>query len=169
MNSDIDWLEDPEERNHPAFKKNLRASQKGVWDTAQWLNHYGMKVTVNPTEEADTYKNRHAFMDDGDIEIMQKIEVKVLGYKFTSQEDWPFHRFAVCNVNAWDRAKRKPYAYLIWSSDRHHLAIVYGSTNPHWFSDEMKDRRYEGYAQRSYFCPMEFVRWTNKDETDCPL
>ena len=153
MASDMSWLEDPEERKHPAFKKNLRASQKGVWDT----------------QEADTYKNRHAFMDDGDIEISQKIEVKVLGYQFTGREDWPFHRFAVCNVNAWDRASRKPYAYLIWSSDRHNLAIVYGKTKAHWFSDEMQDRRYNGYTQRSYFCPMEFIRWTNKNEEDCPL
>ena len=170
MSADLEfdgW--DDIEKNHPTFKKNLRASQRGVWDTAQWLGTFGMKVTVNPTQEADSYKNRHAFMDDGDIEISQKIEVKVLGYEFTGQHDWPFHRFAVCNVNAWDRATRKPYAYLIWSSDRHHLAIVYGTTRPHWFSDEMKDRRYDGYTQRSYFCPMEFIKWTNKNEEDCPL
>ena len=81
------------EKNHPTFKKNLRASQRGVWDTAQWLGTFGMKVTVNPTQEADSYKNRHAFMDDGDIEISQKIEVKVLGDEFTGQHDWPFNRW----------------------------------------------------------------------------
>lgn len=147
--------------NHKKFLTHLDDSQSAVWLVAEWLNNRGYDVTINATKKAPSHDDWKNYADNGDLEIKQRIEVKHLSAEFTCMDDWPFgNKFIVCAKHAFDRAKPKPYAYIILNNKKTHMALVMGATSNSWFSEIRKDSRYNQVDQEFYFCPINEVKFT---------
>jgi hypothetical protein len=149
-------------KTHEKFIENLTGSMDAVWNVAMWwLQSIGYPVTVNPQSLAPTREQWKEYADQGDLVIQHRIEVKQISRAFTSAADWPFGRkFIVCARHSFDRAKPKPYAYIIVSADGLYYASVSVSTAERWYVETRADVRYgEDYKQEFYLCPLELVKW----------
>jgi hypothetical protein len=147
-------------RDFQRFVKHLNDSHEGVISAANWLNSLGYSVTIPPSTVSDSYENRMKHVDNGDLYINMRVEVKTLGITFTSRADWKFgDKFIVCAKHSFDNAKPKPYAYIIQSADLKHIAVVHSSTFKQWYSEARKDSRYEDVTQDFYLCPIDLVRF----------
>ena len=148
------------QRDFQRFVKHLSESHEGVISAANWLNSLGYSVTIPPSTVSDSYENRMKHVDNGDLYINMRIEVKTLGITFTSREDWKFgDKFIVCAKHSFDNAKPKPYAYIIQSADLKHIAVVHTHTFKQWYSEARKDSRYEDVTQDFYLCPIDLVKF----------
>jgi hypothetical protein len=99
-------------------------------------------------------------VDNGDLYINMRVEVKTLGITFTNRADWKFgDKFIVCAKHSFDNAKPKPYAYIIQSADLKHIAVVNSSTCKQWYTEARKDSRYEDVTQDFYLCPIDLVKF----------
>ena len=148
------------ERDFQRFVKHLSESHEGVISAANWLNSLGYSVTIPPSTVSDSYENRMKHVDNGDLYINMRVEVKTLGITFTSRADWKFgDKFIICAKHSFDNAKPKPYAYIIQSADLKHIAVVHSSTFKQWYSEARKDSRYEDVTQDFYLCPIDLVRF----------
>ena len=79
------------DQKDPDFIKDLRESRDAVMVAAEWLNKKGFPVVIKPTFERPKSSDMAEFADDGDLEIMQRIEVKRRkSLTFTSKEDFPY-------------------------------------------------------------------------------
>jgi len=153
-------MKDPEvaERDHTRFIEHLDASNPTVFQCAKFFYDKGIQVAISPMSKSKGYDDRLDHTDDGDLFIQQRIEVKGLSADFTNGSDWPFRdEFIVCAAHSYDRAKPKPYAYMILNRNRTHVAIVYGKSRPQWTTKRIKDGRYEDMTQEFYLCPLEHV------------
>lgn len=146
---------------HEKFIEHLESSQATVWNVAMWLQSIGYAVTVNPMQKAPNHENWKDYADKGDIVIQQRVEVKQISRVFSGLADWPFgKKFIVCAKHSFDRAKPKPFAYIIVSADGMSYALVSASTAERWTVEKRGDTRYgEGYSQEFYLCPLELVKW----------
>ena len=107
-----------EESDHAKFIKHLEESEEAVWSVAQWLQGKGYLVSVAPMSKSKNGKEMKDHVDNGDLFINQRVEVKHLSKDFKNAEDWPFKdRFIVCAKNAFDSANPKPYSYIILSKN----------------------------------------------------
>lgn len=146
--------------NHEKFLEHLDQSQPAVWTVARWLQSLGYAVTVNPVRKAPTAEQWQDYVDQGDLEIRQRVEVKKLGFSFSGPHDWPYKNFIVCNKAAYDRATPKPYAYIHVSADGQVCAVVKTDTDKTWRVERRSDRRYAGnYSQECYVCTLESIKW----------
>ena len=145
------------ERDHARFLEHLDASNPAVFQCAKFFYDKGIQVAISPMTKSKDYNDRLNHTDDGDLYIQQRIEVKGLSRDFTDGSDWPFKDFIVCAAHSYDRAKPKPYAYMILNKNRTHVAIVYGKSRPHWTTKFIKDSRYEDLTQEFYLIPVEHV------------
>ena len=148
------------ERDFERILDSLDKSHDAVWKVAKLLNHRGYPVKVPVTTKAKTVDEWKKHVDDGDLFIEQRIEVKQLSREFKNHSDWPFkNEFIVCSANSFDRAQPKPFAYIILSACGGHAAAVFCSTRNDWYAEMRSDNRREGVKQRFYFCPMELVQF----------
>jgi hypothetical protein len=146
--------------NHSLFLKFLDESHAAVWRVAGWLKERGFPVVVMPITKAKTRSEWQDHSDSGDLYIQQRVEVKRLTANFTGQHDWPFgDKFIVCSRHSFDRAKPKPYAYVILNSDMTHAAIVKTDTRDKWTVSTRTDSRFVDHTQEFYFCPLDNIKW----------
>ena len=146
--------------NFKKFVKRLEGSHTGVQHAAKWLEGRGYQVSIPPTIVADSYENRMAYVDNGDLFIERlRIEVKTLSVTFTGRDDWPYkNKFIVCGKDSFDRATPRPYAYLIQSKDLKFMGVVLSASSKYWYVENKLDKDYpEEYRQDFYMCPMEHV------------
>ena len=145
--------------NFEKFVEHLEASHEGVMNAMNWFLKKGYEVTIPPTTVAESYETRMNHVDNGDLFIKMRIEVKRLGVTFTGRDDWPYgKKFMVCGKDSFDRADPKPFAYLIQSKDLKSMGIVLSASSKNWYVENKLDKRYpEPYYQDFYMCPMEHV------------
>ena len=106
------------EDSDPSFIADLRKSKESVAVAAKWLSEKGYPVIVRPTFERPSVEQMDEYADDGDIEIVQRIEVKRRQQlTFTSREDFPYETVIVDACHCYDRARPKPYAYIIFNRE----------------------------------------------------
>jgi hypothetical protein len=152
-------MNEVQEENNRLFLKFLDESQPAVMAVADWLRSMGFPVRINPTFKAPTRAEWRDYADGGDLEIAQRIEVKRRSFSFTGREDFPYESFFVCAKHSFDRARPKPHAYVILSSDMAHAGIVYGKDSQLWTVERKQDTRRIGYSQEFYIAPLDSVRW----------
>ncbi len=146
------------DRIDPSFTDDLAESVNFVWLAAQWLSKkFGFKVLIPPTLVRPNAEQRSEYSDEGDLEIVKRIEVKHRrSIDFTNTEDFPFDTVIVDVDFAWDKAHPKPEAYIIFDKDGSHCAIVRSKTSPHW----VKRARQVGGRTRDYYeCSVEYVEF----------
>ena len=140
------------ERDHQRFLKHLDASSEAVFTCAQYLYLRGIQVAICPMVKSPSYAERTKGIDNGDLYIQQRIEVKHSSRDFTCTADWPFTDFIVCARHSYDNANPKPYAYMILNADKTHVAVVYARLKAQWWIKEITDKRYEDVTQEFYMC-----------------
>lgn len=142
------------------FLAHLAASHDAVWKVARYIQRTGFNVMVNAGHDTSTFETRMSHVDNGDLSIVHRIEVKHLRKEFTSAEDWPFPDVIVCAKQAFDKAKPKPFQFILVNRAETHIAIVRGSTRPQWtVMENVRDSRYEDRAQDFYVCPLHLVQF----------
>jgi Holliday junction resolvase-like predicted endonuclease len=147
----------------PGFKADLAESNRWVWIAARWLQSHGHHVTVRAVRVRPRVQDIAAYSDDGDLEIIQRVEVKHrIRHTFTSAADHPFPEILVDTARVWDDAKPKPYAYVILNIDATVAAIVLGSTAPKW---RKETHSIKGRPREVYLCPLRYVKFTRIPET----
>lgn len=141
------------ETQDPTFIEDLRASRRSVEIVAQWLSGRGHPVIVRPVFERPSFKEMHRYSDNGDLEILQRIEVKQRMLDFTSRESYPYDTLFVDNRHTYDDAHPKPFAYVILNRAMTHAFIVECRSDKHWDVVE----RFDHKVQRTdtlYECPI---------------
>lgn len=146
----------------PSFVEDLKASEEHVWKVARWLHSIGRSVAVQPTRVRPSSDERFDYGDQGDLVVLQRVEVKQRKLDFTCYDDFP--RFgepapwAIVDVcHAWDRAWPKPAFYVNTNRQATHAFIIdTHATEHHW---EARDIEAWGRTRRYYFCPLEVVSW----------
>ena len=99
------------EANDASFVADLIESQRAVWYAAKLLNEMGYNVTIRPQNIRPSVEQMSEYADDGDLEIIQRIEVKRRKRPhFTGKDDFPFPTMIVDVAHTWDRANPKPFA-----------------------------------------------------------
>jgi hypothetical protein len=152
--------------NHKRFLKHLSESGEAVEKAAAWFKGKGYEVEVPETRFAGTHLDWKDYADEGDLfvrkevdAVWDRIEVKRRGVEFSCREDYPFPSFFVCARHSFDRARLKPFAFLIFDSDLSHMGIVFGSGWQRWRVVKRFDRRYEGVWQAIYEADLGDVRF----------
>jgi len=144
--------------NHKKFLSHLNESQNSVWVVAKFLNSFGYNVTVNASGQAKEAKDWQSFVDNGDLLIQQRVEVKSLSANFTNANDWQFgSKFIVCAKHSFDNSIPKPYLYIYLNKNKTHAAFVLSHTSSKWYVETRKDSRYSNVEQEFYFCPLDLV------------
>jgi hypothetical protein len=150
------------------FLSRLGDSVRGSYAVANYLRktYPGLDVLINSIQVRPDVKVRDDYADRGDIELRWKAEVKKRNLKWTSAENYPYHTVMIDEVgNAHAALSRGVYAYYILSGDENSLAIIKGTTSPHWTVGEFKDEWHpEGY--KAYLVEKEHCEWVTNLKGD---
>jgi len=147
------------EQTDPSFIDDLRESKEAVSVAAQWLAGKGYAVIVRPTFERPSTEQMAEFADDGDIEIVQRVEVKRRkSLTFTSKEDFPYDTIIVDACHCYDKAHPKPYAYIILNREMENAFIVDVKHTFHKWRRVNKQDRLKGRKRSFYECPISIVQ-----------
>jgi hypothetical protein len=143
------------ERDDPTFVDDLRDSKRAVDAAAAFLNSKGYPVVVRPMFIRPDVSQINDYSDDGDIEIIQRVEVKQRkDTSFSSKADFPYQTLIVDTCRAFDKAKPKPYAYIICNPALTCALVVdVKATRRHWTRVEKNDRK-KGRCTEFYECPI---------------
>mgnify|MGYP003140581418 CR=1 FL=1 len=145
--------------NTRKFQKHLRESRDSVWKVAKSLFKQGFSPTVNYSQVMPEQEPWSSYVDDGDIYLNIKVEVKQRKrMSWTCREDFPYDTIFVCAKASYQRSNPKPYAYICVDDDMSHCAVIYNGTFPEWEEFRMPDERYgENYVQTAYRVHKRFV------------
>jgi len=139
--------------NHEKFQAHLRASNHATWLVARWLTERGRNVNVRGLHVAPRADDWQEYADQGDLEVLLRVEVKQLSADFTDAADWPFPDFMVCAKHSWDAANPKPYRYCYLNAAGTHMAILNPrKTRKSWWVVTRTDSRYDNIEQEFYVC-----------------
>lgn len=152
------------ERDDPHFIDDLRRSREAVEVAARWLGSRGLPVIVHPTFERPSAERMSEYSDGGDLGIVQRVEVKRRGIAFTCAGDYPYPSVFVDARHCFDRARPKPYAYLILNSGMTHaISVDVRATRASWETVERVDR-FKGRTRAWYACPVGQVHFFSIEE-----
>lgn len=156
-------LDDYDETD-PSFIADLRKSKEAVAVATKWLSDQGYPVIVRPTFERPNVEQMSEYSDDGDIEILQRVEVKRRqSLTFTSKDDFPFETLIVDVCHCYDKAHPKPYAYIIFNREMTRAFIVnVRETRSLWKRVKKKDR-FKGRMREFYECPISETQCINTE------
>lgn len=141
----------------PTFVDDLRDSQIAVDVVARHLSGLGYPVHVNPVQVRPDPSVRAEYADKGDLVISQVIEVKHRKeLSFTGKADFPYPSIIVDVCHTFDRARPKPYAYVILNKPMTVAFVIRSATRARWFKTEKFDR-HANRTRSFYECPIEHV------------
>ena len=149
MTLDLDTLD-------PTFLADLRESRKAVEVMAHWLASRGYPVIVRPTFERPDASQWREYADEGDLEIVQRVEVKHRSFAFTGKSDYPYSTVIVDNARRFDKKRPKPFAYVILNHAMDAALFVECKTRRHW-TCETKHVRGTERVVTVYECPLKYV------------
>lgn len=153
------------EENHEQFKERLVASEPAKLYVARWLHSQGFPVIIRPLRVAPTRKEAQFYSDNGDLEILHRVEAKHLSREFTGPQDWPYpdksmpadkKEFYVCSKSSYDRADPKPLWYFYLSNSHECAARVWGGRTQKWWVKDVTDSK-TGETQATYVAPLSVV------------
>ena len=138
------------------FVDDLKESQQYEFKVMQWLSSLGYDVTKRAMRIRSDVSQMARYSDDGDLEIIFRIEVKRrTDMHFTSRETFPHNTVLVDVAHAFDNARRKPYCYFILNANATHcIQVMVKDTQKHWQKMRLLDRK-KNRERTFYFCPVE--------------
>lgn len=115
-------------------------------------------VVIKPTLEAPSTELRHEYIDSGDIEIRQRVEVKHRSIGFTCAKDYPFPTIIVDEVHKVDRIpKGQLWGYVIVNEAGTHVCCLRANTQGRWTIQRKHDKK-QGAERAFYVCPVK-IGW----------
>lgn len=140
-----------------AFLADLAASAGSVEVVARWLSEQGYPVLLRPTFVRPERAQWAEYADDGDLEIMQRIEVKQRkSLTFTSKEDFPYPTVIVDDAADYERKRPRPYMYVITNTTLDRALVVYCRMEKQWKKEKHYDRNL-GRDCLFLECPLELA------------
>lgn len=141
------------------FIDNLRKSLPGVLVMAGWFVALGRNVKIPGIHVRPSRDLIQEFVDEGDLFVEYRWEVKSTRYEWTTREDFKLPQILICDKHAHDACKRTPDYYALLNQARTHAIVVdVGRTRKHWWS-AVKRNSVSGEDQEFYFCPLECGTW----------
>lgn len=136
---------------HESFLKRLRDSLLSVFYAARWFVEHGVSVTMRPVRYAPTASDWEKNIDDGDLQVTARVEVRKSSYPFTCRADFPYpDRFIVAEKGCFDRADPKPFMTMFLNPEQTHAAIVLTATRPSWRVENIFNSLQQ--ANKDYYC-----------------
>ena len=147
-------------KTHENFKSALLDSREPVVSVAEWLVTQGHDVKILENTVSPTLEERFEHMDDGDIEVRLRVEVKGRGsLDFDSVASFPFPTVIV--DEAYKIAKvhpKKLFGYAIVNKTKTGLLWIPASTKKHWVTTTKRDSK-EGMDKKFVECPKEYTTY----------
>jgi hypothetical protein len=155
-------------KNNARFLQEWFSSHIPVFDVAMLLRKKeGLVLRVPVPELRDHAADRLKFFDEGDIEVVQLIEVKLRGFDFTCAEDYGAtpnrpDGYPLIYVDETYKFKRKRVErllyYVIMSKSKSHIAVIdVRKTFQHWQIVGVNDSTQGGKVCETYGCPRELA------------
>lgn len=143
---------------HGKFLERLARSSETVLAVADWLHRSGRTVEIPATRFAPTADQADAFVDEGDIIIIERkiIQVKGISRDFTCRDDWPFGEYLVSNKEAVERMDGRVSAYVTVGKSLRCAAIVDGGSRKDWYLTNKKAAN-TGNVEAFYACSLDYV------------
>ena len=147
----------------PTFESDLEKSKVAVRAVKDWLSRCGFQVTERPVIVRPTAAERFEYADDGDLDLLHRVEVKHRDkIDFTCAQDFPFSTVIVDVCHSYDKARPKPFAYVIANKPLSHAMVIYvRETRKEWEKKEIWSRN---RLRWHYLCPIELARFVNLSE-----
>lgn len=142
----------------PKFPEDLTESNEHAWQVARWFQSQGIPVAVQPIRLRPTPEERGEYGDNGDLLIVQRVEVKQRRFDWTCRDDFPYPTIIVDVCHTWDRAFPKPYLYVITNQSVTRAILVEGRTSWAWKRVYKDDRRINR-RRHFYECPLDLVEF----------
>ena len=133
----------------PDFVKDLKASNSGVICVSEMLSSAGMTVILKGLKVRPDVTQRVRYMDDGDLDLCFRIEVKHTNLEFTDY--WRFPTIIVCDAHKIDRATRRPLGFIQLNRDMSHGLVIPWRHRPK-FVKESRYMRNGGRTEEVYTC-----------------
>lgn len=133
------------EKNDAGFVDDLKASDLHVQKVVRWLKSIGYEAKKAEIKIRDKVENMFAFSDDGDVLIVlngkdERVEVKQRHLRFNSKETFPYPTVIIDVAHTWERAEKKPFAYILTNENCSGCVVFYGKDHSQWLRVEKWDR-----------------------------
>lgn len=149
------------------FTQLLRNARDVSFIVADNLTRRGHRVRILPSSWSNTIGQPGQYVDDGDLEITQRVEVKHWPHiDFQSREQVPYPNIIVDEVYKIEKRHEVPlYAYIIVNASMTGYLLIPIWTQQSWFKQARHDRR-EGHHREFYFCPRELTHFLRMRAAD---
>ena len=142
------------------FTELLRKARDVSFIVAASLTKRGHRVRILPSSWSSTIGKPGQYVDDGDLEITQRVEVKHWPQiDFQSLDDVPYSNIIVDEAYKIEKRHELPlYAYIIVNASMTGYLLIPVWTRQQWFRESRHDRR-EGHDREFYFCPRDLAHF----------
>ncbi len=123
------------------FLKDYETSVDVVGQVVEWLKTKGYNCREIPSDIRPDSSVRMEYMDDGDIEVIQRCEVKYRQIDFDSVEAFPFPTVFI--DEEYKLLRHHPatlYGYVIVNKSRTGMLLIPRSTRKLWIRDTRWDK-----------------------------
>ena len=135
------------------FLNALIESQSHVAAVASWMARQNFNVMISPAICRPDFKDRFEFIDQGDIIVSSRIEVKKRSIDFTCRDDYPFPTVIVDEKFKVDRIPPPQLnGYVILNNRGTHACLISVKTRKHWRPIIRRDSK-DKQRRTFYECP----------------
>ena len=147
------------EQTHDEFKSRLEDSRAAVQVAAFVLGGKGYDIKIPHLVVAPNYDDKGQYSDDGDLVITARVEVKRLGYEFTSRADWPFPDYLIGPVHELDRLD--PIMVMTFNPAMTHYGLVHKTTRDSWYPKTITNTSFKAhdFEVTNYHCKLDKVQF----------
>ena len=141
-------------KEYTKFIDALSESRNCAWLAAEWLTGNGYDIKILPGTTTPNEAERFSHVDHGDLEIIQRIEVKYWpDIDFESLASVPYKDIIVDEAYKIDKFKPASlYGYIIINASKSGCLLISARTREFWFKKEVFDKK-EGSRREFVFCP----------------
>lgn len=144
------------------FSQLWALSRENQYLVAGALAKQGYFVRIIPSLLRPTVEEWREYVDDGDLELTQRIELKHRrDIDFHSVEDYPFPTVIVDEVRKADLKHRVTlFGYMILNASLTGYLFIPRSTRAEWILEELTDSHDDTPRRKKYYlCPRELVKY----------
>lgn len=142
------------------FVDLMRTARETAYLLAAALTTKGYNIRILPNSISPNEKDRWNHTDHGDLEIIQRIEVKHWpDIDFKSVEDITYKNIIVDEAYKIEAKHQSSlFAYMILNASVTGYILIPVWTKRQWFKEEKFDKR-EGRMRLYYFCPKSHLTY----------
>lgn len=147
-------------KTHEQFVSALETSRDAVWFVAESLHAQGWNVRILPATVAKKGESRAKHMDQGDLEIIKRLEVKHRpDMDFNSLEEFKFDSVIVDEPYKIEKyAEGTLFGYIVLNKNKTGGMFIHPNTRKHWVIEPRFDSK-EGKDKDFMLCPKKFAKF----------